>query len=175
MTAIFKCRRIKKAKYSLALGLLLLIGCADIRTGATEFPEPFGYVTDIENLFSEAEENQLELFIEEFEFQTANEIAILTIKDIRPYKNMMIYATDLGNHWGVGKNEKDNGLFIVVSDSLGKTAIATGLGTQKYISNELCESVIDSIMIPKFKRKMYFDGVQEALQILTSEWSKNED
>lgn len=162
----------KALKFSLRiLTVVVVMGCADTKTGSTDFPEPFGYVTDMEDLFSEGEENQLESFIEEFEFQTSNEIAILTIKDIRPYHNMMIYATDLANHWGVGKNNKDNGLFIAISDSLGRTAIATGLGTEKVISDEFCERMIDSVMIPRFKKKEYFDGVQEALQLLTHQWS----
>jgi uncharacterized protein len=83
---------------------------------------------------------------------------------------MMIYATDLANHWGVGKNDKDNGLFIAISDSLGRTAIATGLGAEEAISDKYCEIIIDSIMVPKFKKKEYYEGVKRALLLLTREW-----
>ena len=156
-------------------GVVLIMGCADMKTGDKQFPEPFGFVTDMEDLFTEEEENTLESFIEEYEFRTANEIAILTIKDIRPYNNMMIYATDLASHWGVGKNDKDNGLFIAISDSLGRTAIATGTGTEKYISDEYCEIIIDSVMIPNFKNKEYYEGVERALILLTEEWDEPND
>jgi len=176
MTHFFTSRFNAVSKLLLSIfGVIILMGCADVRTGATEFPEPFGYVTDLEDLFSEAEENRLELMIEEYEFRTANEIAILTIKDIRPYNNMMIYATDLANHWGVGKNDKDNGLFIAISDSLGRTAIATGLGTKEAISDAFCKTIIDSIMVPKFKKKAYYEGVQQALLSLIREWDENEN
>ncbi|MCW5520320.1 TPM domain-containing protein [Aureitalea sp. L0-47] len=163
------------SKFSLSIFVLMMLtGCADIKTGANEFPEPFGYVTDLEDLFSEAEEIELELFIEEYEFQSANEIAIITIKEIQPYNNMMIYATDIANHWGVGKNDKDNGLLIAISDSLGRTAIATGEGTEEAISDEYCEIIIDSIMIPKFKEKEYYEGVRRALLLLTREWDDSD-
>ena len=60
---------------------------------------------------------------------------------------------------GVGKKEKDNGVLIVFSNQMRQTRIATGYGTEKVLTDEVAKAIIDSVMIPNFKKGKPFDGL----------------
>ena len=135
-----------------------------------KFPKPVGYVNDFENVFTEAQKNELEKFLSLYEQNTTNEIAVITINSIEPYMDFDTYAIDLSKAWGVGKKDKDNGLTIVFSKALKKIRISTGTGTEKIITDEFCKNVIDQTIIPEFKKGEYYTGILNGLSALIREW-----
>ena len=62
------------------------------------------------------------------------QVAVVIIDDLKGMKAIN-YATALGNKWGVGHKDTNDGITIVVKpktgDAKGEAAIATGLGTEK--------------------------------------------
>ena len=134
------------------------------------FPEPVGYVNDFEHILSPAQEKELTEQITRFEKQTSNQIAIVTIDSIAPYPTMQAYATDLSNTWGVGQKGKDNGLLIIVSARLRQARIATGLGTEKILTDEICQEIMDAHMLPQFKNGHYFNGLKTGVTELINRW-----
>lgn len=98
-------------KYFYLLLFITLFSC-----GQSIFPEKIGSVNDFENIFTEKQKEELTQIIIDFEKQTSNEIAIITLTEIHPtYEDFDKYCLDLSNYYGVGKKEKDNGLVIVFS------------------------------------------------------------
>lgn len=136
----------------------------------SNFPKPVGYVNDFENLFTAEQVKQLTDLISDYEKQTTNVIAVITVSSIEPYSDFNQYAIDLSNSWGVGKKEKDNGLTIVFSKSLKQVRISTGTGTEKILSDELCKSIIDQFMVPKFREEQYFEGISLGVAELIKHW-----
>jgi uncharacterized protein len=137
---------------------------------STGLPGYVGYVNDFENILSEKQEKELSEIIERFEKRSSNQIAIITVDSITPYTNMKDYATSLANKWGVGQKVKNNGLLIVISSKLRQSRIATGLGTEKVLTDQMCQRIIDEHMIPHFRKGEYFKGLQEGLTELISNW-----
>ena len=133
-------------------------------------PASVGYVNDFEEIFTFEQIDKLEKIITEFEKNTTNEIAVITVKSIEPYDNIRDYATGISNHWGVGKSEKNNGLTIVVSCELKKVRISTGYGTEQILTDETCQGVIDEIMIPEFKDGNYYLGIEKGLLEIIKLW-----
>lgn len=138
--------------------------------GRNLFPEPIGYVNDFENILNKEQETQLTNFLSVYEQNTTNEIAVITINSIEPYSDFEQYAIDLSKSWGVGKREKNNGLTIVFSKSLRKIRISTGTGTEKILTDKICKQVIDQIIIPKFKKGEFYDGILLGLAELIKKW-----
>ena len=64
----------------------------------------------------------------------------------------------------------NNGLVIVVSKNLKQTAISTGFGTEKILTDLICKKVIDSVMIPEFKKDEFSTGIKKGLAELISKW-----
>ncbi|PKH52908.1 hypothetical protein CXF68_20360 [Tenacibaculum sp. Bg11-29] len=136
----------------------------------TNFPKPIGYVNDFENIFTNDERIKLDKTIGAYQIESTNEIAIVTISSIEPYENIKKYATELSNEWGIGKAEKNNGLLILFSQSLGKIQISTGTGTEKILTDEICKKVIDQIIIPEFKKGDFHSGIKKGLEELIIKW-----
>jgi len=134
------------------------------------FPTSIGYVNDYSKIFDNKQIIELDSIINNYEKRTTNQITIITIDSIKPYINIHKYTVDLANEWGVGQKDKNNGLTIVISKNLRKVAIATGLGTEKTLTDEICQSTIDSIMIPRFKEDKYYEGIKNGTHELMHLW-----
>ena len=161
--------------------LFLLIGChtqsreqkaIEYKNGNAEsiLPKPIGLLNDFSYAFTPEQRNNLEDFLQEYEQKTTNQIAVVTIGSIVPYQNIEDFSTDLGNFWGVGMTEKDNGLLIVMSMNDRNVNISTGTGTAKVISDEFLKKTIDNLMIPKFKEDKFYDGVKSGLDEIIKNW-----
>jgi uncharacterized protein len=134
------------------------------------YPKPTGYVNDFESLLSLKEKNQLDSIIIQFEKQTTNQIVIVTIPEIKPYESLKDFSTDLGNYWGVGQAEKDNGLIILVSKNMRQIWIGTGLGSEEILTNSILETIISTTIVPPFKKGAYFEGIRAGLIACIDNW-----
>jgi uncharacterized protein len=137
-----------------------------------EFPKQTGNVNDFENVFTEMQKFSLEQYLSGYENLTTNEIAIITVSSIDPYKEIQVYGKDLGNAWGLGKNEMNNGLLIVLNISSREVGISTGLGTEKILTDEICAQIIENHMIPEFKKGDYYAGIVYGLEEITAIWGE---
>ena len=108
-----------------------------------------------------------------FEEETTNEIAIVTINKIDPYQELRDYAVALGNEWGVGKAEKDNGVVIVISRELRNMFMATGIGTEVILTDSICQIIVDDFFIPSFKEGDYYQGIVDGLNEVMRQWPSN--
>ena len=71
-----------------------------------------------------------------------------------------MYATDLGQAWGVGRKGKDNGIVILIKPTGGKgqrrTFISVGYGLEGVIPDATAKLVVENEMIPNFKNRQFF-------------------
>ena len=127
-------------------------------------------VVDLAHLFSKVESDSLAYKIIQYETQTTNQIAIITIDSLPKNTNIQKFGTEVGEKWGVGTKQKNNGLLITISNHDRKVAISTAIGTEQTISDYECNVIIDSIMIPQFRTNNYYKGVDKALDSLILLW-----
>lgn len=134
------------------------------------FPKPIGFVNDFEGILTVEENNHLETKISAYTKETTNEIAIVTIASIDPYTSLQEYTVDLANEWGVGQKGKDNGLIIMICNSLREIRIATGTGTEKILTDSICQTIIQETIVPEFKNGDYYKGLDKGLNELIKNW-----
>ncbi|MGB6154163.1 MAG: TPM domain-containing protein [Pricia sp.] len=127
-------------------------------------------VSDNSKLFTTAERETLAERLIAYETETTNQIVIITVDSITPYTDIQKYAADLGNTWAIGQKNTDNGLAIVVSDRLRKIGIATGSGTEKILTDSICSCLIESTIIPQFRKDQYYRGISMGLDSLIDKW-----
>jgi len=159
----------KKIVFILFLSINLF-SCKYFEHENTVFPEPFGIVNDYGHLFNKTEQYQLYQKLYDYDLKTTRQITIVTVDSIKPYKNIQKYATALGQEWGVGDKNKNNGIVIVLCSPLHQIGIATGYETESILTDSICKQVIDNTMIPKFKNSEYFDGINQGIVELIKEW-----
>jgi uncharacterized protein len=121
------------------------------------------------NILSEAEQAQIEQRLDQFEQETSNEISIVIIDDLggdEPWH----FATEIGESWGVGKADKDNGLVFLIKptqESGGRQVyLASGRGLEAAITDLTCQDIIQHEILPAFKQNQYADGINKALDVL---------
>lgn len=136
-----------------------------------KFPSAVGYVNDFAFIFDSSEIFRLEEKLKKYHDLTTNQIVIITINDNNiTEENFDKYSLDISNYWGVGTKEQNNGLTIVLSPELRKIRINTGTGTEKILTDEICNDILNSLIIPEFKNERYFDGLNNAVDKFIELW-----
>ncbi|MFB9865114.1 TPM domain-containing protein [Rufibacter immobilis] len=135
-----------------------------------KFPRPVGYVNDFENILTPEQVEALNKILVDYKQKTTNEIAVVTVPSIAPYSDFDEYALELSKEWGVGEKGKNNGLTIVFSKTLTRVRISTGLGTEKILTDEVCQRVVDQIMVPNFQKGKLYEGISLGTAELIKLW-----
>jgi len=152
--------------------IILIFSCEGskplVKAQQNSFP---AIVNDYSKIFTQSQRDSLVKKILQYEKLTTNEIAIVTLDSIDG--EIKFYGTNLANQIGVGKKDKDNGLLILLVKSLRKVNISTGLGTEKILTDAICQVIIDTKMIPEFKKGNFYKGIDNALDEIILKW-KNE-
>lgn len=134
-----------------------------------DMPVPKQFVNDYADLLSVSQEQKLEKRIAEFSKNTSTQVAIATVNSLEGYTSAD-YAHRLANKWGVGQKGKDNGILILIkpkySHEKGEVYIAVGYGLEKAIPDRKAKQIIETVLIPDFKRNRFYDGLNESLNVL---------
>lgn len=132
--------------------------------------KPLGWTSDYEKIFTKEQINELDSIIADFEKQSSNEIAIISIDSswttIEKFDNLTI---SIGEFWGVGKKDINNGIVIGISKGLRKIRISNGYGIEEKLTDEETKKIINDIIIPYFKKGMYFEGIKKGLSSIMQE------
>ena len=89
---------------------------------------------------------KIEQRLRSFEDSTGNQIVVVVTDDLLGYEDWE-YATELGQKWGVGQEDKDNGIVFLIKPSGGKgerkTFIAIGEGLEGVIPDALTGTIVN--------------------------------
>lgn len=156
-------------KVGKALAFLLLLVSFQIAAQVPKRPVPQRLVNDLAGLFSSYEKYSLENRVVAFADSTSNQIAIVIVPQLYGYDKAEL-AYSIGEEWGVGQDEFDNGIVILVKPktehSAGEVFIATGYGLEGVVTDAFARRVIEGAMIPHFRSNDYYGGVNAALDVL---------
>ncbi len=133
-------------------------------------PTPARLVNDFANVLSDSESAQLENELVQFSQTTSTQIVVVTVPDLDG-NDPGSYAFQIGEKWGVGQKDKDNGIVMLikpkVGNSKGQVFIATGYGLEGVLPDAVVNStVIDYEMIPRFKENDYFGGISSGVKVI---------
>jgi uncharacterized protein len=135
-----------------------------------ERPSPPRLVNDFAGVLNSGEVSQMETLLAEFARQTSTQIVVVTVSNLQGYAPSE-FAFKVGEKWGVGQKDKDNGLVVLLKpkqeNSKGEIFIATGYGMEGVLPDGLLNGkIIDNEMIPYFKQNNYFAGIMGGLKII---------
>lgn len=126
------------------------------------FPTPTGYVNDFASVLDEAAEAYLETFLQTIERETSAEIVVVTVTSL---EGMTIeeYANRLFADWGVGKEQQDNGVLMLVAPNDRTVRIEVGYGLEPILPDGLAGEIIRTEIIPEFRSGNYPRGIGRGL------------
>jgi uncharacterized protein len=134
-------------------------------------PFPPRLVNDFASMLKPEEISYLESKLLDFNDSTSTQIAIVTVNSLDGYP-IADYAQRLGEAWGVGQAELDNGIVIVVKPgkdgARGEVFIAPGYGLEGSIPDLLCLDIVTNEVLPSFRNGRYLEGLDKATSTLMS-------
>ena len=127
-----------------------------------------GWVTDMANILSDRTETELNSSITNLEQSNGAEIAVVTVPETDPSKSPKAFATELFNHWGIGKAELDNGVLFLVSMGDKRVEIETGYGIESILPDTEIAQIIDTKITPQYKHENFDRGTVDGTEALIS-------
>jgi uncharacterized protein len=132
-------------------------------------PNPPQAVNDLVGIFNAQEAQQLEQKLRSFTRETSTAIVVAVVNDLHGM-DPADYTISLAHKWGVGQKGKDNGILIMIQPTGGQgqrdAFIAVGYGLEGVVPDAIANRIVDNEMIPNFKNKNYYAGVNAAVDVL---------
>ena len=155
---------------SFITGFILIIGFSFIQAqDIPDRPTPPRLVVDYSGILSPSEKMALENKLVSFNDTTSNQILVILTNDLYGY-GISEFADRIGDKWGVGQAEMDNGIVVVIKPKIGNNSglarIAVGHGLGGAIPDITAGQIVDFEMIPSFKNNDYYSGIDKATTVL---------
>lgn len=127
-------------------------------------------VNDYSGVLSESERNSLEQRLVAFNDSTSNQILVVINPTLEGDDENAV-AQRIGERWGVGQDEFNNGVVILIKskseeENWGAVAIATGYGAEGALPDVFCKHIIDERMLTPLGEGDYYKALTEALNLI---------
>ncbi|WP_295583404.1 YgcG family protein, partial [uncultured Oscillibacter sp.] len=167
---VFQKRPVAALIMVLAIAAGILLGQArrpaDTAEPSTAVVGTYTYVYDNAHVLSDATMAHIDAMNASLFAQTGAQILVVTV-DTTGGQDILSYATDLGNQYGVGSRERNNGLVLVLAlDDISQSGLqgdyGTSYGDGLYDYGETLNSLLYANMEADFAAGNYDAGVEKA-------------
>jgi uncharacterized protein len=138
-----------------ALLALLLVGSVFAQP---KFPALSGIVVDEAGMLNTATNAQLSEYLLGHQRATGNQVVVVTVADLQGYE-IADYGYQLGRHWGIGEQGKDNGILLIVAKAERKVRIEVGYGFEGDLTDAISSNIIHAVILPQFKLGQFPKGI----------------
>ncbi len=156
-------------------GTLALAGCVADAEEAKLWPdlELTGRVMDAAEIFKPNFEEALTSKLAKLEKDTKVQLVVATTPDLEGHE-IEFYSLELANSWGIGSEERDDGLILLVAPNERKVRIEVGRGLEASVKDEEAKEIIRDTIIPEFENGDYEAGVEAGVEKLILEVTPHE-
>ena len=155
-----------------SLLILLLVFCGFAAAAQAEWlpAKSDRLVNDYSKILSDSERENLEKRLLRFNDSTSNQIVIVITPTLGGDDEDAV-AQRIGQKWGVGQSDFNNGLVILLKsktkdENWGAVAIATGYGLEGVLPDVVCKHIIDEEMLPSLREGDYYAAICHALDVI---------
>jgi uncharacterized protein len=151
--------------------VLLLLLALPLAAGAQWLPEKSDrLVNDYSGMLSAEQQQTLERRLVAFDDSTSNQILVVITPTLGGDDENAV-AQRIGQRWGVGQEEFDNGVVILIKsktdeENWGAVAIATGYGLEGALPDVFCKHIVDDCMLGPLGEGDYYGALTSALDVI---------
>jgi uncharacterized protein len=139
-------------------------------TAAPKFPALTGRVVDDANILSSQTKADLNTKLAALEQKTSRQLVVVTIPSLGGYE-ISDYGYQLGRNWGIGQKSLNNGILFIVAPTEHKTRIEVGYGLEPIVTDALSSVIIQSRVLPFFRKGDFNAGVEAGTDALIEQLS----
>ena len=126
-----------------------------------------GRVTDAANILSDEEEGRLSQRLAGYEARTKHQMVIATTPGLNGAR-VDNFGTCLGNRWRIGREDRNDGILVLIAPNERQARIATGLGMEKILTDDKALAVIHQ-MTPYFAKADYAGGLSIGIEAIAAQ------
>ncbi|RLT96866.1 TPM domain-containing protein [Ketobacter sp.] len=141
------------------LPLLLCLTTLGSAGAAPSFPALSGRVVDQANMLASSTERRLSQQLQAHENATGNQLVVVTLPNLQGY-DIETFGYQLGRHWGIGQQGKNNGVLFIVAEKERRMRIEVGYGLEGTLTDAISANIIQTIVRPAFKRGQFEQGIE---------------
>lgn len=158
----------KKLFKATALAVVLCFALSVLAV-AIDLPEPTDefFVNDFANVISDEDEEEIMAIGASLYNQTTAQIVVVTVDSLDGY-DVEEYGLELGREWGVGSEESDNGVVLLMSVSDRQVTIQVGYGLEGCLPDGKTGRILDEYAVPYLSNDDFSTGLTEAYKAITS-------
>ena len=117
-------------------------------------------VYDYADVLNPTEEKELENKLVRYSDSTTTQIVVITVEDLKG-EDIGILTPKWAHEWGIGQENEDNGILILLSKNDRKIHISSGYGVEDRLTAGINGELIRNIIIPEFKAGSYYTGLDK--------------
>ncbi len=132
------------------------------------------YVYDQGDLLEDSVEKTANQMLVQLEQESTIEFAVITI----PSLNGIVledYAVDLGNELGIGKEDENNGILLLISKEDERVRLEIGDGLQSILTDSISGRLLDNFFVPHRENDDYDTAVLETIQSVINVFAASEE
>ena len=146
---------------------LMLCGCGSDSEGYPKPTEKF-FVNDFAEVISSADENTIYNHAVTLYDKTDAQVVVVTVNSLNG-EAIADYALNLGREWGVGSEEENNGIVILLSVEEREIYIAVGYGLEGALPDSKTGRIIDNYGIAYFAQDEFSKGLVSISDAIVNE------
>ncbi|HHB51962.1 MAG TPA: TPM domain-containing protein [Saprospiraceae bacterium] len=122
-----------------------------------------GFLSDPAHYLQEGDYRQIRRLLQSIEKSTTAQVAVVLLPSIGE-ESSKDFATRLFEHWGIGYQDKDNGLLILSVMDQRRTEFETGYGMEAVLPDAYCYRIGMQKMVPAYQKGDFAGGIMATLQ-----------
>ena len=139
-------------------------------SAANKYPKPTSqfFVNDFAEVIEQSAEDEIYSKGAALQEKTTAQVVVVTV-DTLDGEEPADYALELGREWGVGQEEEDNGVVILLAKTERQIYIAVGYGLEGALPDSKTGRIIDIYGLDYLKNNDFSNGLLEIFKAVVNE------
>ena len=152
---------------AIVVGLGFVAAACGPSDGLPKFTAP---VVDDAGVIDDAVERNLNAKLEQFRTAVGPQVAVLVVGSTGN-QTIEDYGIDVAREWGIGDEQRDDGVLLLIAIDDRKLRIETGSGIEGDLTDVEAGRIIDSVVVPELRNDNPTAAVVAGAEALTTELS----
>lgn len=168
MTLIARTRLIPAVRVAAFFLMASLTALAGGAIAQPTFPSLSGRVVDQARLLTDAKEAEIAAKLEALEADTSDQLVVVTVDSLQGLE-IEDYGYQLGRAWGIGQQNEDNGVLLIVAPNERKVRIEVGYGLEPILTDAMSNQIIQNEILPPFREGGFERGITAGVDAIDTQ------
>lgn len=144
---------------------LSALGASSAPSVVQDVPKADGWVTDLADMITSADETTLESELEAWKRGSGHEIAVLTVTSLDG-RSIEDFSLTVARTWALGQKDVSDGAVLVVAKNDREMRIEVGRGLEGNLTDLVSGRIVRDVITPAFKRGDFSSGIVQGVRAM---------